>query len=118
MPRLFKWVDGRLSDKNNVYKVFHLIISRRIGLDMNIIKLEIGNHIKEHTDIVADKEHYRLLFILKRPKRGGVITIDNPIIKWFNRIVLFRPDTSKHSVSEVEEGTLWLLTVGKILIHK
>ena len=82
---------------------------------MNIIKIEEGNFIKEHTDKVEDGKHLRLLIKLWDCKEGGILKVENTLINILDRIILFRPDLQKHSLTKVIKGKIYYMSLGKVL---
>jgi hypothetical protein len=63
---------------------------------------------------VAEGRHYRLNVILKSPHSGGEFVCDTPIFAT-RRIKLFRPDACEHSVTRVEGGSRYVLSIGWVL---
>jgi hypothetical protein len=63
---------------------------------------------------VTGKRHFRLNLILKRPKAGGEFVCVDPIFET-RRIKLFRSDLSVHSVTRVQGGSRYVLSLGWVL---
>lgn len=103
---IWKWSNGR---KKTGYEKLRIISFW--FFDCYILRFRKGSLIPKHRDPVADKKHYRLNIILKNAKAGGEFNCSNCIIDW-GRIKLFRPDRYKHSVTEVTEGTRYVLSMG------
>jgi hypothetical protein len=108
----FQWQSGRLMSG---YDKMLLLIGRwPIPFDVYLIRYLEGSHISPHTDQVRHGRHYRLNLILKSPKRGGDFVCDHPLFET-PRIKLFRPDKQVHSVTRVEGGSRYVLSVGWVL---
>ncbi len=85
-----------------------------IGFDGYLIRYPVGSQIPPHKDPVRSGRHYRLNIIVWRSPRGGEFICENPILS-LPRIKLFRPDISKHSVTAVEGGPRYVLSIGWVL---
>ena len=92
-----------------------LLLANKIVLpfDCYLLRFSPGARIDEHTDLVDDRRHYRLNVVLKQASIGGEFKCSDTIFE-SNRIKLFRPDISSHSVSLVEQGTRYVLSIGWI----
>jgi hypothetical protein len=63
---------------------------------------------------VKEARHYRLNVVLKASPRGGEFVCATPI--WQSRrIKFFRPDACEHSVTRVEGGSRYVLSLGWVL---
>ena len=82
-----------------------------IPWDCYILKYPTGSEIKEHVDPLTNQNHYRLNIVIKKPRKGGVFYAEKTIINT-PRIKLFRPDIYKHSLTPIEEGTRYVLSIG------
>lgn len=82
-----------------------------IGFDSYIIRYPVGSEIPPHTDPVKELRHFRLNIVIKRSKVGGRFVCQDPIFET-ERIKLFRPDKSEHSVTRVEGSSRYLLSIG------
>lgn len=82
-----------------------------VPFDCYLLRFRKGAEVPEHTDPVTDKKHYRLNIIVKKARKGGEFRCPEPIFE-SSRIKLFRPDRSPHSVSRVESGTRYVLSLG------
>ncbi len=100
------WVPSRL--KSNFHKL-PLVQSRYF--DAYILRFREGSWAPWHTDPVEGRRHYRVNIILKKAKRGGEFQCDKVLFK-AGRLVVFRPDQEKHSVSPIKSGTRWVLSFG------
>jgi len=85
-----------------------------LPFDSYLIRYPEGSNIPPHTDPVQQGRHYRLNVILKAPKSGGEFVCKNPIYA-SRRIKLFRPDACEHSVTLVEGGSRYVLSIGWVL---
>ena len=108
---MFDWIEGR---QNSGYFKMPLFSSDLLRLDCYLLKFEKGSHVPDHLDPVESGKHYRLNVILKRAKGGEVKFAEKPIFscRWFH---LFRPDVVTHSMTQVDDGTVYMLSIGKIL---
>ena len=82
--------------------------------DCYLLKFKEGSTIPPHQDKVLIGRHYRLNIILKAAKVGGEFQCEK-IIFQSKRIKLFRPDENIHSVTRLEKGTRWVLSLGWVL---
>ena len=105
----FRWRSGR--QETGYEKMLILVNPFIIPFDFYLLRFRTGAEIPEHTDPVSDKKHYRLNVVLKHAREGGEFVCSNPIYE-SNRIKLFRPDVSAHSVTKIIDGTRYVLSVG------
>jgi len=82
-----------------------------LPFDCYLIRYPEDSFIMPHTDPVTAGRHYRLNIVLKSPKRGGEFICADPIFET-HRIKLFRPDACEHSVTRVEGGSRYVLSIG------
>ncbi len=85
-----------------------------IPFDLYLLRFPDGTEIPPHRDPVTSKRHYRLNIVLMRPRAGGEFICANPIFET-KRIKLFRPDVSLHSVTQVQGGSRYVLSLGWVL---
>ena len=93
------------------------LLSLRIGsfgTGVFILKFPQGCDVPRHQDPVDGYSHYRLNIVLQHAERGGEFLCDKPILN-LSRFKLFRPDKSPHSVSRIEKGTRYVLSIGLAL---
>ena len=86
----------------------------RIGplrTDAFVLKFPEGCDVPRHHDRVDGCRHYRLNVVLQHADRGGEFVCDDPILN-LSRIKFFRPDKSPHSVSRIDKGTRYVLSIG------
>jgi hypothetical protein len=107
--RLFRWENGRQA--GDYAKLPLAIASWPMLWDIYILKYPEGSFIAPHADPVTDRNHYRLNIVLKKPKAGGVFHCDRTIFET-DRIKLFRSDANVHSLSMVERGSRYVLSIG------
>ena len=108
----FRWRSGR--QESGYEKMLLLVNPFLVPFDVYLLRFRQGAAVPPHTDPVSEKKHYRLNLILKRARRGGRFRCAKPIYE-SRRIKLFRPDIHEHSVSEIEEGTRYVLSIGWVL---
>lgn len=108
----FKWERGR---QGTGYDKMLLVTGTwPLGFDSYLIKYPEGSSIPPHTDPVKTGSHYRLNIIIWKSPRGGDFVCENPMLS-LPRIKLFRPDQSIHSVTAVEGGPRYVLSIGWVL---
>jgi hypothetical protein len=111
LNKLWRWQRGR---QQSGYDKLLLIASPwLIKFDCYLLRFPEGCSIPPHTDPVSDVRHYRLNIVIKQAILGGDFICDAPIFE-SKRIKLFRPDINMHSVTRVEEGSRYLLSIGWI----
>lgn len=106
---MLKWERGR---QDGGYDKLLILSSAIIPFDIWLLRFPKGARIDEHVDPVdAEFNHYRMNVIVKPTKRGGEFRVTKAIINW-RFLKLFRPDVSPHSVTQVDEGTRYVLSIG------
>jgi hypothetical protein len=108
----FRWQSGRQGSGYD--KMLLLTAPWPIPFDSYLIRYPEGSSVPAHTDPVGVGRHYRLNIILKAPAAGGEFVCANPIFA-SSRVKLFRPDACEHSVTAVEGGSRYVLSIGWIL---
>ena len=110
--RAFRWQSGR---QGSGYDKMLLFTARwPLRFDSFLIRFPEGSGIPPHTDRVQQGRHYRLNLILKSPRSGGEFVCSQPIFAT-RRIKFFRPDACEHSVTRVEGGSRYVLSIGWVL---
>ncbi|GGC63893.1 2OG-Fe(II) oxygenase [Undibacterium terreum] len=105
----FRWQRGRQGTGYD--KMLLLTAPWPLPFDSYLIRYPEGSEIPPHTDPVQAGRHYRLNLILKSPRAGGEFVCATPIYS-SKRIKLFRPDACEHSVTRVEGGSRYVLSIG------
>lgn len=107
MRDLWQWRPGRQNAAYDVFAFYQFVLFGW-GFDAHLIRYRAPVHLPRHTDRVEGKEHFRLNVII-----GSVGSPDYAatILNIKNRIILFRPDISEHSVA-VERGSRYVLSFG------
>ena len=108
----FRWQRGRQGSGYD--KMLLLTAPWPLPFDSYLIRYPEGSSVPPHTDPVQQGRHYRLNVILKSPKSGGEFVCADPIYS-SKRVKLFRPDACEHSVTRVEGGSRYVLSVGWVL---
>lgn len=112
MPILKKFEEGR---RNSGYLKLKLFLFSR--LDCWILKYPENSNIPPHVDNVpekySNKTAVRINIILKSPKKGGIFKCDKYILNT-KRVKIFNP-TLTHSVSTIESGERYVLSIGFII---
>lgn len=109
MPNLLRWRHGRQGSGYD--KLLLATLPWPVPFDCYLIRYPEGSAIPTHIDPVAERRHFRLNVVLKRSPRGGEFVCADPIFSTA-RIKLFRPDVSEHSVTRVEGGSRYVLSLG------
>lgn len=104
-----RWRSGRQG--TGYEKMLLLANPFLLTFDCYLLRYRQGTGVPEHTDPVDGKRHYRLNIVLWRAVRGGEFVCTAPIYDG-HRIKFFRPDVSAHSVTAVESGTRYVLSIG------
>lgn len=105
-----KWQKGR--QESGYDKMLLATAKWPVPFDFYLLKFPTGSKINTHVDPVATgMKHYRINIIIWRAIKGGEFVSEQTIVDW-PRIKLFRPDVVPHSVTRVEEGTRYVLSIG------
>ena len=113
--RWLRWQVGR--QLSGYDKMFLAGALWPVKFDCYLLRFQAGSFIKPHTDTVDSGKHYRLNMVLKCAKKGGEFVCEQPIYA-SKRIKLFRPDMCRHSVTKVEQGTRYVLSIGWVRNNK
>jgi 2OG-Fe(II) oxygenase superfamily len=108
----FRWQRGRQGSGYD--RMLLLTAPWPLPFDSYLIRYPEGSSIPPHTDPVEHGRHYRLNVILKSSKSGGEFVCASPIYS-SKRVKLFRPDACEHSVTRVEGGSRYVLSIGWVL---
>ena len=110
--RLFRWQRGR--QESGYDKMLLCTSVWPLKFDTYLLKFPQNSLIEPHVDKVAAGKHYRLNIVLKEAAQGGVFVCQHPLFET-RRIKLFRPDIAEHSVTRIEKGNRYVLSVGWVL---
>lgn len=105
----FKWQKGR--QQSGYDKMLLATAMWPLPFDMYLLKYPRGSYIDPHTDPVTNKKHYRINIVIKNAAIGGEFVCATPIFET-DRIKFFRPDACEHSVTKVEQGSRFVLSIG------
>lgn len=108
---LWRWERGR---QLSGYDKLLLLQSKWLKFDCYLLRFPTGSGIKPHNDPVPGWRHYRLNIVLKKA-HGGRFICPNVTWRWGQRAAFFRSDIATHSVTEVLQGTRWVLSIGWLL---
>ena len=100
------WTKGR---QNSGYLKFTFFQCKYF--DCHLLKYPEESEIKEHVDEVDGRNHYRINVILRPADMGGEFKCEKTILNW-QRLKIFRPDLYKHSLTKVEVGCRYVLSIG------
>jgi hypothetical protein len=106
---MLRWQEGRSGGGYRKLTIFECRFP--LCWDMHILHIPTGSHVAPHTDPVTGMSHWRLNVLLKKSKEGGEFVTESSVID-LPRIKLFRPDISKHMVTEVTKGDRVCLSIG------
>ena len=109
---LFRWQKGR--QLSGYDKMLLAGAYWPIKFDMYLLRFPEGSEIHTHKDEVTSGKHYRLNIVVKQSKAGGDFVCENPIYE-NSRVKYFRPDISCHSVTKIERGTRYVLSIGWVI---
>lgn len=111
LSKVLRWQRGR--QESGYDKMLLLQSMWPLPFDVYLLRFPTGSEIKPHVDRVASGAHYRLNLVIRRAKYGGEF-ICAKAIHDSPRIKIFRPDVCEHSVTQIESGTRYVLSVGWI----
>jgi hypothetical protein len=109
---LLRWVTGRLGTGYD--KMLLAAGTRPMPFDMYLLRFPEGSSVPEHNDQAPSGRHFRLNIVLVEAESGGVFRCSHALFET-RRVKLFRPDTARHSVSEIESGTRLVLSIGWVV---
>jgi hypothetical protein len=92
--------------------------TKRLPVDMHLLRYRVGDSIPAHTDPVDGRRHWRLNLVLREAIEGGVFLAYGPKSDFFishPRLNIFRPDTVSHGVTRIENGERLVLSIGLAL---
>ena len=106
-----KFIKGRQGTGYEKLRLLQIGSSKLGGVDVHILRYNQGDYIPPHIDPVTNRRHYRFNLELRKAKRGGILVVQNPILR-IGRICIFRSDISLHSVSPIASGKRIILSIG------
>lgn len=110
---MFKWISGR---QNTGYWKMPIVRSKLFRFDIYILKFEEGVEVPWHTDPAKTGRHFRFNLYLTNPGGGQLLLEKGKRAIFSNRLChLFRADDIQHAMTKVEGGTLYMLSIGKVL---
>lgn len=111
---MFKWVQGR---QHSGYWKCRLLYSKFFRFDLYLLKFEAGVRVPWHKDPVKNGgRHFRLNIYLSNPGGGKLLLEEGKKAIFSNRLFhFFRPDEIEHAMTQVEGGTLYMLSIGKVI---
>ena len=112
VDNLFRWRPGR---QNPAYSKMLLLANPFVlPFDVYLLRFRPGSEIESHRDTVAHGRHYRLNVVLRHALSGGEFQCEQTLHE-SRSIKLFRPDLHAHSVSRVDSGSRYVLSIGWVL---
>ena len=110
--RLWSWNKGRLGSG---YRKFILAYSEFFKFDAYLLVIPTGVAVPKHLDPAPEGyQHFRFNLTLRRARSGGetLIRLGGSWRILAARSYKFRPYVHEHLVSRVQDGSLWLLSIG------
>jgi len=107
--KAFRWQRGR--QLSGYDKMLLLQSWWPLPFDVYILRFPKGAEIAPHVDKVSHGAHYRLNIVIKHAASGGEFVCASPIFE-SSRIKYFRRDVCEHSVTRVNQGSRYVLSVG------
>jgi len=80
-------------------------------IDLHIAKYDVGGVLRAHKDPLSHGRLWRMLYVLRQPKKGGELLSEHFIVNW-PRLKIFEPSKYRHEVTEVKEGQRVVLNFG------
>ncbi|HEY9676484.1 MAG TPA: hypothetical protein V6C76_00680 [Drouetiella sp.] len=111
----WRWQRGR--QQSGYDKMLLMQSMWPLPFDLYLLRFPTGSEIKPHRDPVESGRHFRLNIVLIPAEVGGEFNCATPIFA-SSRIKFFRSDLCEHSVSKVEVGTRYVLSIGWLLPDK
>ena len=105
------WQSGR---QETGYQKLEIWISKRFKFDIHLLRYPVGSYVPQHIDptLFDAFEHHRINIILRPAIRGGKFILKGKSQE--GRIHRFRPDKYTHNVTEIKEGTRYVLSFGRL----
>ena len=110
-----RWRGGR--QESGYEKMLLCVNPFVVPFDCYLLRFREGAEIAKHTDRVDGRRHYRVNVVLVEADEGGIFECSDPIFE-SRRIKFFRPDCQAHSVTCVQAGTRYVLSIGWVLKQK
>ena len=104
-----RWQRGR--QRSGYDKMLLLHSMWPLPFDVYVLRFPEGAEIAPHVDKVSFGAHYRLNIVVKKAASGGEFVCKTPIFET-PRIKYFRPDACEHSVTRVNSGSRYVLSIG------
>jgi hypothetical protein len=110
-----KWQAGRQT--SDYSKLLLLQLPIPLPFDLYLLKFPTGSFIRPHIDEVKWGRHYRCNVVVKPAARGGEFLVGNGAYTYLNTkfVKIFRSDKETHEVTEVLEGTRYVLSLGVVI---
>ena len=91
-------------------KVKNRVLFQSRYFSIYLVRYSAGHQVVPHVDMVSEGRLYKLNLVLVKPESGGEFRCERNLLNWSGRIIAFRPDLYRHSVSRIERGNRWLLS--------
>jgi hypothetical protein len=106
---VFRWNRGNRDTGYRLLNVCEVFLGE-LGVKVLVGRYPEGSSQPPHTDQVSDHNLYRVALTLKKAKKGGEWVAPWANLKIGDRVLVFDPST-KHELTEIEEGTRWSVLV-------
>ena len=104
--KLFTWIGGRQASG---YDKMPLFISKRLKLDLYLIRFPVGAHVPTHKDPVEKGyKHHRLNYMITGNYNIGQRMYVLGPSKRFWRFIYFRPDVFEHGLQDRKTEALMI----------
>lgn len=106
--KMWRWGNDKFATGYRIFTLFH---SKTLGIDLYLFRYPEGSFIPKHKDPKTNGPTTRINLELRKAQQGGVFKCKR---KWslFDRLHVFRADRDYHSVSKIEKGSRWVLSLG------
>ena len=111
---IFKYVKSNIGRNGRGYHKIKLFESKFLKRDAYLIQYPIGSEARPHKDPspIEGLGHFRTNVVLIPATKGGKFVIAGKAR--YERVQRFRADQYKHRVTEVKEGTRYVLSFGRL----
>ena len=104
-----RWEMGR---QGGGYRKMKLFSSEKRKMDIYLLHFPEGSEVPIHIDPAPEGFiHQRLNIFLKRPKEGGQIFVEGPVLN-IGPFNLFMASVWRHLMTRVTKGSAYILSIG------
>lgn len=111
---IFKHFKGAYGRQGTGYRKIKLFESKFLKRDAYLLQYPVGSEVKPHKDPspVQGLRHFRTNVVLIPAKKGGKFVIAGKAR--YEKVQKFEASKYKHRVTEIKEGTRYVLSFGKL----